>query len=216
MLRTPQKGNQQGQCPRKKGITPNKGHHTTAHFSPAPAPGPPGRMYSGRGGYRTEEQETGERRGGRGRALVPSQRGVHLKGMQCSPGACVAGGPEAETTALGCKVRRRTRRCRCPSHPPPLYIRVPFLPGSLRPGLASSPRTAPSGHTSLLKVKPGLARLDGAGVWTREGRSPSSPEPAQSLLRLRNLPTAPDTLFLLGIKKACGAVFYLSLYLAPL
>lgn len=140
MLRTPQKGNQQGQCPCQKGITPNRGHHTTAYLSPAPAPGPPGRRYSGRGGYGTEEQESGERKSAMGLALVPSRRGVHLKGMQCSPGACAAGGPEAETRALGCQVKRRTRRCRCPSHLP----------------LRSSPRTAPSGHTALQgETRPG-------------------------------------------------------------
>lgn len=99
-----------------------------------------------------------------GRAPVPSKCSVHLKGMQRSPGAFVAGGPEAETMLLRCKVRRMT--------PPSL---LPSLSASL-PHWISSPRTAPSAHTSLLRVKPGLARLDGASVWAREGRSPSGPE----------------------------------------
>lgn len=40
MLMTPQEGNQQGQCPSKKAITQNKGHHTAARLSPAPSPRP--------------------------------------------------------------------------------------------------------------------------------------------------------------------------------
>lgn len=193
---TPQKENQQGQ----------RLYHSPGPPQP-PAPGPPGRRIEWLRGTQDRGVRDGEGKGTMEWPLVSSMCRVHLTGTPW--GQCGLGHGARVQSQKEDQERAGASPTLLPISPSPL-CRRPFLTGH-------PCGQAPSGHTSLRKVKPGLGEAgwgqsleQGRGPLTEGGRPPFKPRAsARSLPRLRNPPAEPDTVFLLRVEKA-GAVCYLS------